>query len=238
MRPLNMLKKNKSSKMCPFCQKRMKCQQIRCSACGKLSYILVMMTGPPLSLKSVVASYLQKHLKIALISSAYLGPVMNMKGQTDGLLRIKRRDRMNNILDIYLHDKLPVIADAAYQRKMDRKEFLNKFHKKFSHISIIMVCCYSKDKVIREYRRRIRNTPDKSLELDTMSSKESKRLLQEYDRPHNDRLPETGIRIPLVYFDTDHFDVKLYNIPKNKAVTSEMKNIKAILVRGISVGDL
>jgi len=225
---------------CPFCGTTRNKRLVRCEKCNKLSHLILLMTGPALSMKSVIAYYLHRCLKIGLIESAYLGPALNADGITDDLLRKKRRSRLSKIVDIYLQDKLPVIVDAAFHRAKDRISFIELLEQNYPEICIFMVCCISKNKLRREYRRVDRAAKEESFEIDPLSRIEARRLLQEYDEPFNEKFPVSGKKLPIIFVDTDNYKVELRNVSSNSEhrILKEMKNIEQKLDRAFAVGQL
>lgn len=224
--------------ICPFCRHVSNEFLIRCDRCEKLSHLIVLLTGPALSMKSVIAYYLHRNLKIGLIESAYLGPALNDRGITDELLRQKRRSKLLQILDVYSTDKLPVIVDGAFHRRKDRVAFLRILESKYRHMQIMIVCCISTNDKIREYRRIDRASQAESFEIEPLSQEEAKRLLQEYDEPFEDVLPGSGKKVPIVFVNTDTFTVKVLNIHCQKVIAKEIHSIKETLIKGIAVGKI
>jgi len=77
-----------------------------------------------------------------------------------------------------------------------------------------MICCISRDKQNREFRRLDRARQDGGLEVDPLSKEESIRLLHEYEVPFEDTFPLTNKRIPIIFFDTDKFTIERINNSK------------------------
>src|SRR5580693_2901158 len=101
---------------CPNCQKVTDGPSFRCLHCRLLSQVTILFTGPVLSLKSVVAFYLHRRLRIGLIEAAYYGAV-KPDGSTDRALTEKRRERVLEAALVFGRVGLAVIIDAAFHYK-------------------------------------------------------------------------------------------------------------------------
>lgn len=227
-----------SSRFCPFCHGVFEKPFVRCEVCGKLSHLLLLMTGPALSMKTVVANYLHLVLKVGLVESAYLGPVLDTSGRTNEVLRQKRRERMISITEVYLRVKLPVILDGAFHRRKDRAKVLDVVAYNYPETWLLTLCCVSRDERRREFRRIERANQREAFELEPLSIEESKRLLDDYEMPSEDIHPLTGEKMPIIFFDTDNFNANCINTPKQQFLMAEMLNIENELIRGASIGEI
>lgn len=204
-------------------------KSIQCLQCGFRRYITVVLTGPVLAMKSVVADYLHRFLRIGIVESAYYGTVM-VHDQTDETLRRIRRARVFDATMVFAGVGLPVIVDAAFHRRVDRMGFVERLRANSPNY-VVGLCCYSDDGALREYRREYRNKTDLPYEVDPQSAEDAEERLREYDSPSAEE------PYPFVYFNSDRNVVQCQN---EMAAEPEMKpfleDLRKAVLRGAAVG--
>jgi predicted kinase len=168
-----------------------------------ISNLTIVMTGPPLSMKSVVANYLHRFLRTGLVESAYLGPAI-LNGHTDEQLRSARRTRLLAVTMVYAKEALPVIVDAAFHRRRDRVEFAKKLRARTT-TDLIWICCYSDDHTLREFRRQRRNTAKLPLEVEFQPKENAEELHRKYEQLTSED------PYPFLFFNPDRNVIELGN---------------------------
>lgn len=192
-------------------------------------------TGPNLSLKSVIAKYLHERLQIGLIQSAYLGPIVDTRGLTSASRRARRRDRLRQLLNVYLDDGLPVLVDAAFHHRSDRFQLYSRLSQATEHINVMLLYCHSRDVEIREFRRVQRSTALSPLEVETVSSQGALASLREYESP----LDDTRERMlnPILDVDTDHYRVEAVNLASHPD-HGTLAEIVTLLRKAFATGEI
>lgn len=219
--------------ICPYCHKQKNNKYI-CGYCNLSSGYFIMLTGPALSMKTILSNYLHRRLRMPLVESAYLGYALNSDGNTDEKYRFVRRERLKKIVESHLIQNIPVIIDGAFHRERDRNTFISHFQKNYPFFDIIVVWCMSDDETIRSIRRIDRNDHRWELETHQLSENEAKRLLAEFEPPQT--LIEGNI--PIIKFDSDSFKVKLINSNIEGELYLRSKEIVSIIEYGIYTGKL
>ncbi|MFO0830393.1 MAG: hypothetical protein U0637_00990 [Phycisphaerales bacterium] len=202
-----------------------------------LSRVVVVMTGPTLSKKSVIANYLHLRLRVGLIESAFLGPYAR-RNVPDDALRDARRRRLTALARVYVKDELPVIVDSAFGTRKSRREFVSAMSKTNSTVNYLFVCCYSADSVLREIRRSDRERRDDAREVQSLTRAESDRLLLSYEDPRNDGRALAGAVSALVVVDTDSNFVSVSRPARTTALTSLAFDVAGELQRGFARGNI
>lgn len=216
-------------RICPHCQQSGNSEFIKCSCCKRLSHVAIVMTGPVLSMKSVVANYLHRFLKIGVVESAYYGPAI-FKSRTDEELRRMRQIRVLKAARIFAEANLPVIVDAAFHRRKDRLRFARQFRAGMRS-DLVVLCCHSRDPQLREFRRLHRNKDRLPFEVERQYKKDADQLLRIYEEPTKQE------PYPSLHFDPDRNTARLCNLSVARPEIQELLNqLLETVLYGAAIG--
>lgn len=194
---------------CAACDASIKGPFWPCQICGTYTDLAIILSGPNLSLKSTVAHYLRRALKIPAVESGYLPSAFNADGTLSELLRRKRRQFLTSIASHFAGLRLGLIIDAAFHSRSDRSVFYRDLLAVNTDIAIILLYVHCDDPEVREYRRVRRNSNALSTEKEAVSAEEVVLSLDRYEKPEAETQPD-GREIPIIEVDTARMLVRPY----------------------------
>jgi len=173
---------------------------------------VLLMTGPPLSLKTQTALRLSQFLRATLVESSYLGvypgPSECRKLGAAGTklrrstVRARRHENMLTMARACVETGEPFILDSAYSSVESRRKVyaLIADHTRYR---MVVVYCHCQDDLVLEQRLEYRKRDLFSPEPDLVDKKYLDAVRREYDRPIGGK-PERfrGKPVEVVAFDT------------------------------------
>lgn len=226
------------NRACPFCEFLAPGAWIRCWRCCRHSKSAVVTTGPPLSLKSTAARHIERFLGMTRIEADRLGWVGSLAGGNDPERSARRAERVYMQASVPLQCGYPVVFDGCVRRRSNREGLLARIAADFPGTRVIYLYCRAERADVRRLRLLARARGSDAMGSEPLSEETANELLRTFEEPFEDVDPATGKRVPVVFFNTDIFEVTIHNVSADPEVQVLMTKIRDLLFNAVHTGRL
>lgn len=211
-----------------------------------LGAFALLVTGPPLSLKTTVASRLSLYLRASLIESACLGSYPGQEATRNRLeqdiekkrakTRSRRHENMIALAGLHLRLGTSFILDSAYSRR-ERRQRVYKTVLEHEECDLNVVYCHCDDTAVFEHRFNHRTENRLSPEPNSTDMEFLQELRSEYEPPVGTLQDEwNGQRIEVIDFDTAKWKIEVHPGPPKVSLLAS--TIVEFLNYEVAIGDL